>query len=94
MQITIGEYFKTCRTSSDKESGAGFGFDRRRRGAGRRRGTIGLIRLLGNLLYNVSRRDPLAFGSALVVMTAAALAACFVPAWRATRTDPGRVLRD
>jgi len=55
---------------------------------------LGLTRLLGNLLYNVSPRDPLAFGSALVVMTVAALAACFLPAWRATRTDPARVLRD
>ncbi len=55
---------------------------------------LGLTRLLENLLYNVGPRDPLAFGSALVVMTVAALAACFVPAWRATRTDPARVLRD
>jgi predicted permease len=55
---------------------------------------LGLTRLLGNLLYNVSARDPLAFGSALIVMTVAALAACFLPAWRATRTDPARVLRD
>ncbi|HXN52629.1 MAG TPA: ABC transporter permease [Candidatus Acidoferrum sp.] len=51
-------------------------------------------RLLGNLLYKVSPRDPLAFGSALIVMTIAAAAACFVPAWRATRTDPARILRD
>jgi macrolide transport system ATP-binding/permease protein len=55
---------------------------------------LGLTRLLGNLLYNVRPRDPLAFGSALVVMTVAALAACFLPAWRATRIDPARVLRD
>ena len=55
---------------------------------------LGLTRLLGNLLYGVSPRDPLAFGSALVVMTVAAIAACFLPAWRATRTDPARVLRD
>jgi len=27
-------------------------------------------------------------------MTVAALAACFLPAWRATRTDPARILRD
>jgi len=53
-----------------------------------------LTRLLGNLLYKVSPRDPLAFGLALVVMTTAAIAACFVPAWRATRTDPARILRD
>jgi macrolide transport system ATP-binding/permease protein len=55
---------------------------------------LGLTRLLGNLLYKVSPRDPLAFGSALLIMTVAAIAACFVPAWRATRTDPARILRD
>jgi ABC-type antimicrobial peptide transport system permease subunit len=55
---------------------------------------LGLTRLLGNLLYKVSPRDPLSFGSAIMVMTIASLAACFLPAWRATRTDPARVLRD
>jgi macrolide transport system ATP-binding/permease protein len=51
-------------------------------------------RLLGYLLYNVSPRDPLSFGSAFLVTTIASLAACFLPAWRATRTDPLRALRD
>ncbi len=57
--------------------------------------TIALLgtRLLGYLLYNVGPRDPFAFGSALAVMILAALAACFVPALRATRTDPVRALR-
>jgi predicted permease len=55
---------------------------------------LGTTRLLGNLLYRVSPRDPAAFGSAMVVMTVASLAACFWPAWRATRTDPARALRD
>jgi predicted permease len=55
---------------------------------------LGLTRLLGSLFYKVSPRDPLAFGSALVVMTIASLAACFLPAWRAARTDPARALRD
>jgi len=55
---------------------------------------LGFTRLLGSLLYKVSPRDPLAFGSAFVVMTIAALVACFLPAWRATRTDPARALRD
>jgi predicted permease len=54
---------------------------------------LALTRLLGNLLYKVSPRDPLAFGSALVVMTIASLAACILPGWRAARTDPARVLR-
>ncbi len=55
---------------------------------------LGLTRLLVNYLYGVSPRDPLAFGSAFVVMLVATLAACFVPAWRATRTDPMRALRE
>jgi len=55
---------------------------------------LGLTRLLGTLLYKVSPRDPLAFAVALVVMTTAALAACFLPAWRATRTDPVKALRN
>jgi macrolide transport system ATP-binding/permease protein len=51
-------------------------------------------RLLGYLLYNVSPRDPMSFGSAFVVIIVASLAACFLPAWRATRTDPLQALRD
>jgi macrolide transport system ATP-binding/permease protein len=55
---------------------------------------LALTRRLGSLLFNVSPRDPLAFATALGVMTAAALVACFFPAWKATRTDPVRALRD
>src|SRR2546430_1414897 len=53
-----------------------------------------LTRLMGNLLYKVSPHDPLAFGSALVVITVASLTACFLPAWRATRIDPVQALRE
>jgi predicted permease len=52
-----------------------------------------LTRLLSNLLYKVSPRDPLAFGSALVVITITSLGACLFPAWRATRIDPVQALR-
>jgi macrolide transport system ATP-binding/permease protein len=55
---------------------------------------LALTRLLRNLLYQVSPRDPVAFGSAFFVITVTAMGACFLPAWRATRTDPARVLRD
>jgi predicted permease len=55
---------------------------------------LALTRLFGKLLYNVSPNDPLAFASAMAVMTIASVAACLLPAWRATRTDPARVLRD
>ncbi|MGA7288225.1 MAG: FtsX-like permease family protein, partial [Terriglobales bacterium] len=53
-----------------------------------------LTRLLGKLLYNVSPNDPLAFALAMAVMTIIAVAACLLPAWRAMRTDPARVLRE
>jgi len=52
-----------------------------------------LTRLMGNLLYKVSPRDPIAFGSALIVLIAVALLACFLPARRAARINPVRALR-
>ncbi len=52
-----------------------------------------LTRLLGNLLYKVSPRDPVAFGCAFAVMALVSVAACLLPAWRAARTDPMRALR-
>lgn len=55
---------------------------------------LALTRLLGRLLYNVSPHDPLVFVSALVMMTLIAVVACILPALRASRTDPARVLRD
>ena len=54
---------------------------------------IGLTRLMGDLLYRVSPRDPAAFGAAFVVMMVTAVAACFLPAWRAMRVEPMRTLR-
>src|SRR5262245_15992095 len=53
-----------------------------------------LTRLMGNLLYKVSPHDPLAFGTAFVVIVIASLAACFLPAWRATRIDPVQALHE
>jgi ABC-type lipoprotein release transport system permease subunit len=43
--------------------------------------------------FNVSPRDPIAFGTAFVVIVVS-LAACFLPAWRASRIDPTHALRD
>ncbi len=55
--------------------------------------SLGLTRLMGDLLYQVSPRDPRAFGVAFGVMTVAAAAACWLPAARATRIDPAGALR-
>jgi predicted permease len=53
-----------------------------------------MTRLLGQLLYNVSPYDPAVFGLAFAVMTITATFACLLPALRASRTDPARVLRN
>ena len=55
---------------------------------------LALTRLLGQLLYKVSPHDPFVFGSAFAVMITTAITACLLPAWRASRTDPARVLRN
>jgi len=57
-------------------------------------GALATTRLLGYMLYKVSPRDPLSFAVAFVVIICASLAACLLPAWRATRTDPICALRE
>jgi macrolide transport system ATP-binding/permease protein len=55
---------------------------------------LALTKALGRLLYQVSPHDPRVFAAALAVMAITAVSACLWPAWRASRTDPARVLRD
>lgn len=50
-------------------------------------------RLLSAVLVGVSAFDPLAFGAAAAAMILAALAACWIPARRATRIAPMSALR-
>ena len=56
-------------------------------------GALGLSRLLGGLLYGVSTTDPLVLGAVTLLLIAASVAACAVPAVRATRVDPIEALR-
>jgi ABC-type antimicrobial peptide transport system permease subunit len=54
---------------------------------------LALTRLLGDRLYKISPHDPVAFGSAFLIMSTVAFLACLLPALRATRIDPARALR-
>jgi predicted permease len=56
-------------------------------------GTVAVSRLLVSLLYGVKATDPMAMGAAVAVLLAVGLAAAFVPARRASLTDPAVVLR-
>ncbi|HLP26145.1 MAG TPA: FtsX-like permease family protein, partial [Acidobacteriota bacterium] len=49
--------------------------------------------VLASVLYKVSPFDPFALGLSTLVLTAATLAACFIPARRATRVSPTTALR-
>ena len=56
-------------------------------------GALGLTRVMTSLLYEVDAADPLTFVAIAVLLTGVALAASFVPAFRATRVDPLTALR-
>ncbi len=56
-------------------------------------GALLLTRLMASLLYGVTAHDPLTFTAVLILMALVSLAACYIPARRATRIDPLVALR-
>ncbi len=53
-----------------------------------------IARLVASLLFGISPHDPAAFAAASIALAGAALAACMVPARRATRINPIDALRN
>jgi putative ABC transport system permease protein len=54
---------------------------------------LGIGQYVASLLFQVSPRDPLAFGTAAAMLLLVSAAACLIPARRATRVNPIDALR-
>ena len=57
-------------------------------------GGLALGRVVASLVFGVAVRDPVTFGVVTVVLAGVGLAACAIPARRASRIDPLVALRD
>jgi putative ABC transport system permease protein len=54
---------------------------------------FGLTHIMVQMLFGVSATDPVTFASVAILLSAVALAACYIPARRAMRVDPIVALR-
>jgi ABC-type antimicrobial peptide transport system permease subunit len=54
---------------------------------------LAFMRVINDMLFGVTASDPVTYVGVALVLSAVALAACLVPAWRAARVDPATTLR-
>jgi predicted permease len=57
-------------------------------------GAFALNKVIASLLFGVQPTDPVTMAAVVATITLVAAAACWLPAWRASRVDPNIVLRD
>ena len=56
--------------------------------------SLGLSRLMTNLLFGISSTDPATFIAVPLILGTMAVLASYIPAFRATRLDPSVALRN
>jgi putative ABC transport system permease protein len=57
-------------------------------------GALALSRFLSSMLFDISGKDPMIYASAVAIFAGVALAACSIPAVKASRIDPVLALRN
>jgi putative ABC transport system permease protein len=57
-------------------------------------GSIAATQLIRSMLYGTRPLDPAVFLTVIAILMSVAAAACFIPAWRASRMDPMQALRN
>jgi ABC-type antimicrobial peptide transport system permease subunit len=61
--------------------------------AGGLAGAFALNQVIASFLFGVRPTDPTTLALVVATIVAVAVAACWLPAWRASRLDPNAVLR-
>jgi putative ABC transport system permease protein len=56
-------------------------------------GAYALMRVISNLLFGITAKDPITFAAVALILFVVALLACYIPARRAARVDPMEALR-